>query len=586
MPRITKTDTCKTYKSRVIRNTKLSSNESNNCKSDWTQWSGKCQKIPPQTPTSEYTQVTEVFSGSKCKNHKNESSGVTKSRTMRNRHSTQLHKVTNVKRSDDQYDSILFNNRFHVFNSAELFPESALTSTNTEANVDCLHVDDKCQLKKNSNRNLRENCTDIRPLTRVAARVNKSTETKVSTTTKRTDENVGGECLSRCKNTNVSDLRRRRLDCPSQGDKYDLDLRFRPRHQNKIAAARNCDTFRNWNNQNCEKFGFIPLGDIRLPPVDLNNLSKENFFDIHRRVKASGTHNFLHSQIRIQSQLKPEVWEQHLAGYWDSQLLLLIKYGFPLDFDYSSPLQSVDKNHTSGIQFTDDIQAYLSEEKSFGAILGPFKESPINDLHISPFITREKPGAPHRRVIVDLSFPHGSSVNDGVKLDTYLGTPFILTLPTIDNITNQVKKLGRGCHLYKIDLSRAFRHIKLDPRDYNLLGLKLNDLYIDSCLPFGFRHGSALLQRLSDAIRFIMAQKGFAVTNYIDDIIGHSVVSKSNDSFNTLRALLVDLGFDISEKKVVQPATKVTCLGVDIDTVEFTVSITPDKVREILLECD
>ena len=48
---------------------------------------------------------------------------------------------------------------------------------------------------------------------------------------------------------------------------------------------------------------------------------------------------------------------------------------------------------------------------------------------------------------------------------------------------------------------------------------------------------------------------------------------------------MTELGFEISEKKVVQPATKVTCLGVDIDTVEFTVSITPDKVTEILSEC-
>ena len=78
-----------------------------------------------------------------------------------------------------------------------------------------------------------------------------------------------------------------------------------------------------------------------------------------------------------------------------------------------------------------------------------------------------------------------------------------------------------------------------------------------------------------------MAQKGFSVTNYIDDIIGHSVVSKSHDSFKTLRGLLLELGFDISENKVVEPATKVTCLGVDIDTVQFTVSITPKNYRNI-----
>ena len=79
--------------------------------------------------------------------------------------------------------------------------------------------------------------------------------------------------------------------------------------------------------------------------------------------------------------------------------------------------------------------------------------------------------------------------------------------------------------------------------------------------------------------------EGFSVTNYIDDIVRHSIVSKLHDSFKTLRALLLELGFDISENKVVEPATKVTCLGVDIDTVQFTVSITPEKITEILVEC-
>ena len=235
-------------------------------------------------------------------------------------------------------------------------------------------------------------------------------------------------------------------------------------------AAQDCVTFQNWDAQNSEKFGFIPLGDLLLPPIDLKNVTKEKVFDVHRQIKASGTFNFMKSQIQISSQLKPDIWERHLTGFWDSQLLFLIRYGFPLDYDYNSPLTSVDKNHTSATQFADDVQAYLTEEKAFGAILCPFKEPPSDNLHISPFLTREKPGASHRRVIVDLSFPHGYSVNNGVQSDKYLGTPFLLTLPTIDNITNQVKKLGKGCYLYKIDLSRAFRHVKLDPNDYNLLG--------------------------------------------------------------------------------------------------------------------
>ena len=199
-------------------------------------------------------------------------------------------------------------------------------------------------------------------------------------------------------------------------------------------------------------------------------------------------------------------------------------------------------------------------------------------MHFSPFLTRDKPGAPHRRVIVDLSYPEGISVNAGVDSDTYLQTPFLLTLPTLDNITQKVKENGKGSLLYKIDLSRAFRHVKLDPRDYKLLGLSLDGIYYDSCLPFGFKHGSGIFQRMSDAVRYIMSKLGYQVTNYIDDIIGHSIGSQATKSFETLRKLLSRLGFDISAKKIVGPSTKVTCLGVEINTIDFTVSITAEKV--------
>ena len=104
-------------------------------------------------------------------------------------------------------------------------------------------------------------------------------------------------------------------------------------------------------------------------------------------------------------------------------------------------------------------------------MLGTFKNSPIENLHVSPFLTRDKSGGAQRRVIVDLSFPHGNPVDAGVQSDSYLGTPFLLTLPSIYNITNKVKQLGKACHLYKIDLSRDFRHVKLDPKDYNVLDL-------------------------------------------------------------------------------------------------------------------
>ena len=103
-------------------------------------------------------------------------------------------------------------------------------------------------------------------------------------------------------------------------------------------------------------------------------------------------------ESQIHSPLKPDIWQKYLSNYWDSQLVLLLRYGVPLDFDYTSPLESVDKNRISGIQHAKGIQVDLNEEKAFGAILSPFQKFPIDDLHVPPFLTRDKPGGSYRQL--------------------------------------------------------------------------------------------------------------------------------------------------------------------------------------------
>ena len=92
-------------------------------------------------------------------------------------------------------------------------------------------------------------------------------------------------------------------------------------------------------------------------------------------------------------------------------------------------------------------------------------------MHTSPFMSREKSDSDKRRAMVDLSWPKGFAINDAVNPDTYVGVDFALTLPTIDYITKAVKKFGRGCYMSKIDVSCAFKHIPIDPKDIHHLGL-------------------------------------------------------------------------------------------------------------------
>ena len=138
--------------------------------------------------------------------------------------------------------------------------------------------------------------------------------------------------------------------------------------------------------------------------------------------------------------------------------------------------------------------------------------------------------------------------------------------------------------MYKIDISRAFRHIKVDPAD--LLDLQFQDKYfLDRSVAFGFRHGSLIFQRCSDAICCIMNQNGFLnLINYIDDLIYTGFPSDIHSSFKFLKDLLAELGLDISLKKLVPPSTSV-CLGIQVDSISKTVSIPTDKLHEITQLC-
>ena len=367
--------------------------------------------------------------------------------------------------------------------------------------------------------------------------------------------------------------------------KYDLPLRIKDKSITYKHVLPNCPTLQLWEAQNKFKFGFIPLGKQLMPNLVNPVQNDDNPITLYTKILESNKYNFLQSQISLKSQLKPDVWDQYLQGYWDRQLPLLIRFGFPLDYDREGNLYGQEDNPLSAVDYPEDIKAYLTKEIQHEAILGPYDTKHINNLHISPMMTREKPNAPSRRVIIDLSFPQGQSVNAGIPKDQYLFTPFVLKLPTVDTIIDQVKALGRGCKLYKVDISPTFRHVKLDPFEYDLLGLRHDLYYVDTCLPFGYRNGSALFQCLSDAVRHIMRQRNYDVINYIDDILGIDLPSKIDASFDALCHLLPDLGFKISKKKLEPPNTVLNCLGIVIDTKTFTISIPPVKLNEIIDMC-
>ena len=110
-----------------------------------------------------------------------------------------------------------------------------------------------------------------------------------------------------------------------------------------------------------------------------------------------------------------------------------------------------------------------------------------------------------QRVIVDLSWPCGSLVNDGIPFGYFLGELLGLNYPTIDAIVLAIVSLSRGCMLYKRDLWKAYRQLPIDPHDYHLLGYAWNSqFYFDTVLTMGLRSTPMACQLSTSAVTWIL----------------------------------------------------------------------------------
>lgn len=187
-----------------------------------------------------------------------------------------------------------------------------------------------------------------------------------------------------------------------------------------------------------------------------------------------------------------------------------------------------------------------------------------------------------RRVIVDLSWPCGSSVNDGIPSRPFLGELLELIYPTIYAIVSAIVSLGRGCMLHRRDLRKPYRQFPVDPHDYHLLGYTWNrQFYFDTVLTMGLRSAAMACQRSTSAVSWILNRRGLSTFNYLDDFIGVFPLPLATSHFNEVGALLHHLGLEESIDKSCPPSPVMTCLGVQLNTLDFTLSVDFDRLAEI-----
>ena len=195
---------------------------------------------------------------------------------------------------------------------------------------------------------------------------------------------------------------------------------------------------------------------------------------------------------------------------------------------------------------------------------------------ISPMAAIPKPDG-DVRLIHDCSRPAGKAVND------YCTTDWHQKFSTVDNAATL---MTQGCFFSKVALRSAYRSVKISAHIKKVTGFKWNfdnqKLYLkDTRLPFGGKLSPNIFHRLTQAVRRMMARRGFnLLIVYLDDCL---IIAESKEvcaqALNCLIQLLWKLGFAIHWGKVVDPTNKITFLGIELDSIAMTLRLPEEKLQ-------
>ena len=327
------------------------------------------------------------------------------------------------------------------------------------------------------------------------------------------------------------------------------------------------------------------------PPVD--NLPIEG---VHCQNRHSFTHDTLMSMsdknclcclyrtpVLIDSLLP---W---LDQYPDKSAALRLRegftFGFKLGYSGSRKGREAD-NLKSAVGDPDTVIQKLSKEIKLGRIAGPFQDMPFSNLIISPvgLVPKSEPGK--FRLIHNLSFPEGGSINDGIDRELCK-----VQYANFDDAVNLVVRVGKGALMAKADIESAFRLLPINPADFHLLGIKVDgQYYIDKALPMGASCSPAYFELFSTFLEWVVKKVGSfdLICHYMDDffIVGGALDDKSHipscqTSVMNFESVCADLGVPLAANKSVGPSTSLVFLGLEIDSIRQIVSVPPDKLVKI-----
>jgi len=283
------------------------------------------------------------------------------------------------------------------------------------------------------------------------------------------------------------------------------------------------------------------------------------------------------------SPIRLPVLFQCLSNYENRIDALILENGFRSGFkiEYNGTRTAVEyKNLKSAIDNEIVLLEKIGQEVQLGRIAGPFAKPPLSNLRVSPVGLVPKASGGWR-MISHLSFPEGSSINDGIE-QTFCSVRYT----SFDKVTDMIYDLGVGALLAKRDLKSAYRILPIRVEDFPLLGIKAGDkYYIDKFLPMGLSQSANLFEKFSTFLQWLVEKRSGMTTvdHLLDDFIfaGKHGSNACMSLVNTFEEVCKELGVPIATEKSIDPTTVMVFLGLEIDTNEMTIRVPSHKIEEL-----
>lgn len=238
------------------------------------------------------------------------------------------------------------------------------------------------------------------------------------------------------------------------------------------------------------------------------------------------------------------------------------------------------------------IDKYMKEEIQHGRMFGPVaKYGPTEaeaalvgaemGLHLNRMGVVPKGHTPGKwRLITDLSFPAGGSVNDGID-----PANCSLQYTSVEKIAVAAQSLGAGALLAKLDVRSAYRLVPVHRRDRPLLAVTWKGgIFVDGMLPFGLRSAPKIFTAVADALEWILRSRGVRhVDHYLDDFVtfGPPNSDECGAAMATICRICAELGIPLATDKLVGPTHCLTFLGIEVDTQAAVLRLPQEKLARI-----